>query len=407
MSHAFDTLLTPVAPAIAASHARSAFLGEEHEMLRDQVRRFVDEEVKPRGEEWEKAGFVPRDVLARMGELGFLGIRYPEEYGGSELDTLATVVLAEELGRSTFSGFAITVLVHTDMASVHLFNAGSQAVKDRFMPDVVAGRKIVAVAVTEPGAGSDVKSMRTRARREGDEYVLDGSKIYITNGVHGDLYCVAAKTVSDTIAADERPSRAVSMFLVEKGTPGLRVGRQLDKHGWRSSDTAELFFEDCRIPAGNLLGEEGRGFYAIMKNFQNERVVIGAMAMGEAQAAIDLTLEWVMSRQAFGAPLWDKQAIRQKLAMLQAKVEAARQLVYHAAWLDARGTDATKEVSMVKALCGELVNEVMYACLQFHGGMGFMRESTIERMTRDARVQAIGGGATEVMLEEVAKRMHP
>jgi acyl-CoA dehydrogenase len=391
----------------ALSPVRSAYFSEEHGMLRDQIRRFVEEEVKPKAEAWEEAGLVPREVLARMGELGFLGIRYPAEYGGSELDTLATVVLAEELGRSTFSGFAITVLVHTDMASVHIFNGGSDAQKRRYMPDVVAGRKIVAVAVTEPGAGSDVKGIRTRARRVGDEYVLDGSKIYITNGVHADLYCVAAKTVSDGIAADERPSRSLSMFLVEKGTPGLRVGRALDKHGWRSSDTAELFFEDCRIPAENLLGQEGQGFYAIMRNFQNERTVIGAMAMGEAQAAIDLTLEWVMSRDVFGAPLWDKQGIRQRLAMLQAKVEAGRQLVHHAAWLDAQGHDATKEVSMVKALCGELVNEVMYACLQFHGGLGFMRGSAIERMARDARVQAIGGGATEVMLEEVAKRMHP
>jgi acyl-CoA dehydrogenase len=390
-----------------AGPARSAYFGEEHAMLRDQIRRFVQEEVKPNADAWEEAGYVPREILARMGELGFLGIRYPAEYGGSELDTLATVALAEELGRSTFSGFAITVLVHTDMASVHIFNGGSEAQRRRYMPDIVAGRKIVAVAVTEPGAGSDVKAIRTRARRVGGEYVLDGSKIYITNGVHADLYCVAAKTVSEGIAADTRPSRSISMFLVEKGTPGLRVGRALDKHGWRSSDTAELFFEDCRIPAENLLGEEGHGFYAIMRNFQNERTVIGAMAMGEAQAAIDLTLEWVMSRNAFGAPLWDKQGIRHRLAMLQAKVEAGRQLVHHAAWLDAQGQDATKEVSMVKALCGELVNEVMAACLQFHGGLGFMRGSAIERMARDARVQSIGGGATEVMLEEVAKRMHP
>jgi acyl-CoA dehydrogenase len=195
------------------------------------------------------------------------------------------------------------------------------------------------------------------------------------------------------------------MFLVEKGTPGFSVSRALDKHGWRSSDTAELSFSGCRIPAENRLGEEGRGFYAIMKNFQNERTVIGAMAMGEAQAALALTLDYVRSRKAFGAPLWDKQTIRQRLAMLAAKVEAGRQLVYHAASLAAQGIDATKEVSMVKAYCGELVNEVMYDCLQFHGGMGFMRESAIERMARDARVQAIGGGATEVMLEEIAKRL--
>jgi acyl-CoA dehydrogenase len=385
---------------VANGHARSVYLGEEHELLRAQVRRFVNEEIKPRALQWEQDGMVPRDVLRRMGELGFLGIRYPAEYGGSEMDTLATVVLAEELGRSTFSGVAITVLVHTDMASVHLFNAGSQALKDRFMPDVVAGRKIAAVGVTEPGAGSDVKGIRTTARRDGDSYVLDGAKMFITNGVHADLYCIAANTNPDL-----RPSQRVSMLLVEKGTPGFRVGRALDKQGWRSSDTAELLFENCRVPVENLLGEEGRGFYAIMRNFQNERIVIGAMAMGEAQAAIEITLDWVTQRQTFGAPLWSRQTIRHRLAMLAAKVEAGRQLVYHAAWLVTQGIDATKEVSMVKAYCGELVNEVMYACLQFHGGMGYMRESTIERMSRDARVQSIGGGTTEVMLEEVAKRM--
>jgi acyl-CoA dehydrogenase len=386
--------------ASANGHSGSVYFGEEHELLRTQVRRFVNEEIKPRALQWEQDGMVPREVLRRMGELGFLGIRYPAEYGGSDMDTLATVVLAEELGRSTFSGVAITVLVHTDMASVHLHNAGSQALKDRFMPDVVAGRKIVAVGVTEPGAGSDVKGIRTTARRDGDNYVLNGAKMFITNGVHADLYCVAANTNPEM-----RPTQRISMLLVEKGSPGFRVGRALDKQGWRSSDTAELLFENCRIPAANLLGEEGRGFYAIMQNFQNERIVIGAMAMGEAQAAIEITLDWVTQRQTFGAPLWSRQAIRHRLAMLAAKVEAGRQLVYHAAWLVTQGIDATKEVSMVKAYCGELVNEVMYACLQFHGGMGYMRESAIERMSRDARVQSIGGGTTEVMLEEVAKRM--
>jgi acyl-CoA dehydrogenase len=379
---------------------RSPYFTEEHEALRDQVRRFVETEIKPHALAWEEQGFVPREVLRRMGSLGFFGIRYPAEYGGSDMDTMATVVLAEELGRSTFSGVAITALVHTDMASVHIANAGSQAQRDKFMPGIIAGEKIVAVAVTEPDAGSDVKGIRTTARREGDSYVLNGAKVLITNGVHADLYCVAAKT--DLSA---KPSQSVSIFLVEKGTPGFKVARELDKHGWRSSDTAELVFEDCRIPAENILGQEGRGFYAIMSNFQNERTVIGAMAIGEAQAAIDLTLDYVRTRKAFGAPLWDKQAIRQKLATLASKVEAGRQLVYHAAYLDSQGFDATREVSMVKAYCGELVNEVMYACLQFHGGMGFMREITIERMTRDARVQSIGGGATEVMLEEVAKRL--
>ena len=379
---------------------RSAYFGEEHALLRAQTRRFVDEEVKPNALAWEEQGYVPREVLRRMGELGFLGIRYPAEYGGSEMDTLGTVVFAEELGRSTFSGFAITVLVHTDMASVHIAGAGSKQQRDRHMPDIVAGRAITAVAVTEPGAGSDVKAIRTQARRDADHFVLNGTKTFITNGVHADLYCVAAKT-----DPGGKPSQSISMFLVAKGTPGFTVARALDKHGWRSSDTAELVFEDCRIPVGNLLGKEGRGFYSIVQNFQNERIVLGAMAMGEAQAALDLTLDWVTQRKTFGTTLFDKQAVRQRMAMLASKVEAGRQLVHHAAFLDTQGVDATREVSMVKAYCGELVNEVMYACVQFHGGMGFMRESAIERMSRDARVQAIGGGATEVMLEEVAKRL--
>jgi acyl-CoA dehydrogenase len=393
-------------PDIASAYAAqpvnrpSPYFTPEHEMLRDQVRRFVETEIKPHALAWEAQGFVPREVLRKMGSLGFFGIRYPAEYGGSEMDTLATALYAEELGRSTFGGVAITALVHTDMASVHLYNAGSQALKDKWMPRIVAGEVITAIAVTEPDAGSDVKGIRTNARRDGDHYVLNGAKMFITNGVYADLYCVAAKT-----ASGGPPSQSVTMFLVEKGTPGFTVSRALDKHGWRSSDTAELRFEDCRVPAANILGEEGRGFYAIMRNFQNERTVIGAMAMGESQAALALTLDYLRTRKAFGAPLWDKQAIRQRLAMLAARVEAGRQLVYHAAWLDSQGLDATREVSMVKAYCGELVNEVMYDCVQFHGGMGFMRESAIERMSRDARVQAIGGGATEVMLEEVAKRL--
>ncbi len=376
------------------------FLEPEHQMLRDQLRRYIDDRIKPAAEAWETDGMVPRDVLREMGTLGFLGVRYPETFGGTAMDTRATAVLAEELGRSTYSGFAITVLVHTDMASVHLFNAGSDALKARWMPDIVAGRAITAVGVTEPDAGSDVKGMRTRARRDGDSYVLNGSKMFITNGVHADLYCVAAKTDTDGPA-----SQGVTIFLLEKGMSGFNVSRALDKHGWLSSDTAELSFEDVRVPATNVLGDEGRGFYAIMQNFQNERIVLGAMAMGEAQAAIDLTLDYVKNRSAFGEPLWKKQAIRQRLSMLAARVAAARSFVYQVAARDAAGDEVVREVSMLKALCGELVNDVMYDCLQFHGGAGYLRGSAIERMARDARVQAIGGGATEVMLEEVAKRL--
>jgi acyl-CoA dehydrogenase len=378
------------------------YLKDEHRMLRDQLRRFIEVEVTPNGEAWEAAGMVPRDVLKRMGELGFFGIRYPEAFGGSELDTIATMVLSEEMGRSTFGGFAVTVLVHTDMASPHLVNAGNDEQKARFLEKVVSGELITAVGVTEPDAGSDVAAIRARATRTVGGWVLNGTKMFITNGVHGDLYFIAAK--SGEPEGGSR-SREVTMFIVEKGTEGFSVGRTLDKMGWRSSDTAELVFENCFVPNANILGEVHRGFYAIMQNFQNERLVLGAQALGEAQKAIELTLEYVKGRKAFEGVLWDKQVIRQRLSQRLSEVEAGRHLVYHAAWLDTKGIDCVKEVSMVKAYCGELVNKVMYDCQQFHGGFGYMRESTIERMTRDARVQSVGGGATEVMLEEVAKRL--
>jgi acyl-CoA dehydrogenase len=368
----------------------------EYELLRDQVRKFVEKEIKPHADRWEEDGFIPRPVLRRMGELGFFGIRYPAEYGGAEMDATASTVFAEELGRSTYGGVAIATLVHTDMASVHVFHDGTKAQRARWMPGIISGEVITAVAITEPDAGSDVKAICTRARREGNSYVLDGTKLYITNGVHADLYCVAAKT--DPSAG----IHGITMFIVEKGTPGFNVARQLDKHGWRSSDTAELVFDGCRIPAENVLGAEGQGFYSIMRNFQNERLVLAAMAIGAAEAAIDMTLAWVKTRRAFGGVLWDMQAIRERLAMLSAKVEAGRQFLYATAWRTAADEDCLREVSMVKAICGELVNEVMYTCVQFHGAMGFMRESPIERMARDARVLSIGGGATEVMLEAVA-----
>ncbi|RFP88495.1 acyl-CoA dehydrogenase [Rhodobacteraceae bacterium 63075] len=388
------------APSSFAAHDSPVFFDETHRMLRDQVRRFVETEIKPHALTWEAEGQTPREVLRKMGELGFFGIRYPETLGGSGLDQRATVVWAEELGRSTFAGVAITALVHTDMASVHIFNAGNDEQRAEWIPRCISGETISAVAVTEPGAGSDVKGIRTTARQDGNHWVLNGAKMFITNGVNADVFCVAAKTNPDS-----RPSQSITMFLVEKGTQGFTVSRALDKHGWRSSDTAELSFDEVRVPASSILGEQGCGFYEIMKNFQNERLVIGAMAMGEAQAALELTVAYLKERQAFDAPLWDKQAIRQRLAMLAARVESCRQMIYATAARLALGEEQTREVSMIKALAGELVNEVMYSCVQFHGGIGFMRESTIERMSRDARVQAIGGGATEVMLEEVAKRM--
>ena len=375
---------------------------DEHVALRDQVARFIAKEVEPHGAAWEEQGFVPREVLRKMGGLGFFGITYPAEYGGSEADALTSVVFSEALSRSTFGGFVVTALVHSDMASPHLVNAGSRAQLEKYLPGVISGERITAVAVTEPDAGSDVAGIRTRARRDGADWVLNGAKMFITNGVHADLIFVAARTDPDA-----KGSRGISMFIVEKGTPGFRVGRALNKTGWLCSDTAELVFEDCRVPAGNLLGEENAGFYAVMKNFQRERIAAAAMAVGNALTSLRLTIEYVKSRKAFGGVLFDKQVIRQRLAMLEAKTHAARQFLYHCGWLAAQGRECVREVSMLKALTGELANEVVYTCQQVHGGMGYMRESAIERQARDARVLTIGGGATEVMLEEVAKRFAP
>ena len=374
----------------------SIYLTPEHELLREQVARFIAREVEPHALAWEEAGFTPREVLRKMGDAGFLGITVAAEHGGAEADALTNLVFAEALSQSTFGGFIITVLVHTDMASPHLQHAGSPAQCARYLPGVTSGRTITAVGITEPGAGSDVAGIRTRAVRDGEHWVLNGSKLFITNGVHADLYFIAAKTTT--------ASHGMSMFIVEKGTPGFSVGRALKKSGWLSSDTAELVFDNCRIPAENLLGEENKGFYSVMKNFQTERIALAAMAVGHSTQALKMTLDYVRQRQAFGASLFDKQTIRQRLAMLDAKVRAARSFMYHCAWRVTQQQDVVQEVSMLKALTGELVNEVVQTCQQFHGGMGYMRETAIERLWRDARVLAIGGGATEVMLEEVAKR---
>ncbi len=372
------------------------FVTPEHELLREQVARFIAREVEPHGAAWEDAGFTPREVLRKMGAAGMLGLMHSPDHGGAGADALTNLVFAEALSQSTFGGFIVTVLVHTDMASPHLQLAGTAAQQARWMPGITRGELITAVGITEPGAGSDVAGLRTTARRDGHTWVLDGCKLFITNGVYGDLFFIAART--------GEARHAISMFIVEKGTPGFTVGRALKKTGWLSSDTAELVFDDCRIPAANLLGEEHRGFQSVMKNFQTERIALGAMAVGHATQALRLTLDHLRTRQAFGAPLWDKQAIRQRIAMLDAKTRAARAYLYHCAWLVTQGRDVVQDVSMLKALTGELVNEVVQTCQQFHGGMGYMQGTAIERLWRDARILAIGGGATEVMLDEAAKR---
>ncbi|GAB3377610.1 acyl-CoA dehydrogenase family protein [Spongiibacter taiwanensis] len=376
------------------------YLSDELKSMRRLIRRFVEEEIVPNGEAWEELGTMPRAYWHKMGDLGLLGMSYPEAYGGTSLGPLASLVLAEELGRSTFGGVMSGVGVHTDMSGLHIARHGSDTLKAKYLPEVVTGRKICAVAVTEPDAGSDVAGIKTTAVREGDSYRLNGAKMFITNGVHGDLYMLAART--DPAA---KGSRGISLFVVEKGAAGFSVSKPLKKTGWLSSDTAQLFLDDVVVPAGNLIGEENKGFYYIMEGFQLERICIGGHCIGQAEKAIELTLEWLKGRRAFGSTLWDMQNIKLDMAALVAEVQAAKQLAYYTAHLDAQGCDASAGACMVKAHFPELLNKVMYRCVQFHGGMGYMRETPVERMSRDARILAIGGGATEVMCLELAKKM--
>jgi len=380
------------------AHRRNACMTDELEAIYDQTVDFVRREVTPNGDAWEQQGMVPRETLQRMGELGMLSLRVPEHLGGLGLGMLASAVFAEALGSSTYAGFDVTVLVHTDMAAPHLINSGTPEQLDRYLPAVTSGELILAIGVTEPDAGSDVAGIKTSAVRDGDGWRLNGTKTFITNAFYGGLTIIAART-------DPGNPYGISMFLVERDTPGFEVVSKLDKHGWRCSDTAELVLDDVWIADEQLLGTVHRGFAETMRNFQNERMVLVGMGVGAAQRAIEMTVDYCRQRSAFDGRLWDLGAIRQRMAMNQAKLDAVRASMYHAAWMHDSGQDNVRAMSGVKANGAEVVNQVMYDCVQFHGGMGYMRESPIERMCRDARILPIGGGATEVMLEEVAKRL--
>ncbi len=378
---------------------RNAYMTDELEAIYDQTVEFVTKEVTPNGEAWEEEGKVPREVLRQMGELGMLSLRIPEEHGGLGMGPLASATFSEALGASTFAGFDVTVLVHTDMAGPHLINSGSSEQLEQWLPGVMAGKTILSIGVTEPDAGSDVAGIRTSAVKDGDGWRINGTKTFITNAVYGDMTIIAAKTDPDN-------KYGITMFLVPADTEGFTVAKKLAKHGWLCSDTAELVLDDVWVADDQVLGTVHRGFYETMKNFQNERMVLVGMGVGAAQAAIDQTLAYTQERKAFDGHLYDLGAIRQRMAMNQARIDAVRAAMYHAAWLGEQGGDNVKEMSGVKAFGCEVINQVMYDCVQFHGGMGYMRETPVERMYRDARILPIGGGATEVMLEEVAKRAY-
>lgn len=374
------------------------YFDDSHHLVRDSVRRFVEREILPHVADWEEAEEFPRELYRKAGEAGILGIGYPEALGGShEGDLFAKVAASEELMRCG-SGGLVAGLGSLDIGLPPLIKWGRPQLRERIAPQVLAGEKIMALAVTEPSGGSDVASLKTRAVRDGDHYRLSGSKTFITSGVRADYYTVAVRTGGDGFGG-------VSLLLVEKGTPGFTVGRKLKKMGWWASDTAELFFDDCKVPVGNLIGAENMGFACIMANFQSERLALAIMANMTAQLALDEALAWSREREAFGKPVGKFQVLKHRLAEMATQVEVSREFTYRQAAKMAAGKSVIKEISMAKNFATDVADRVTYDAVQVLGGMGYMRESLVERLYRDNRILSIGGGTREIMNEIIAKQM--
>lgn len=376
----------------------SLYFNPDHEMFRQTIRRFVEREINPFVEQWEHERCFPGHALfKKLGELGALGVSYPEAYGGAGLDYWYNVVLAEEVGRADCGGVPMAILVHTDMATPALAEFGSDELCQRFLAPAIRGELIAAVAISEPDAGSDVASIRTRAVRDGDEYVINGSKMWITNGTQADFITLLART------SDEAGFKGMSLIIVPTNTPGFHVSKKLEKLGNHSSDTALLAFDDLRVPVANRIGEEGQGFVLQMQQFQKERLIGSVSAVAGMERIVAMTINYCRERQTFGKALIDNQYIHFHLAELLTEIEALRQLNYHCTRLLIAGHDITKEVSMAKLKAGRLVREVADSCLQFHGGMGYVEEYPLARYFRDSRLLSIGGGADEIMLGIIAK----
>ena len=374
----------------------SIYFGEEHESFRNAVRQFLEGEVAPHAREWEEARRIPREAFRRMGDLGFLGILAPEELGGAGASIFHAIAFLEELPRSMMGGFVAAVSVQQFIATGAIALHGTPEQKGRWLAPSIAGTKVGAIAISEPDTGSDVAAIRTTARRDGDHWVIDGAKTWITNGVEGDFVVVACRTEKDAGAG------GLSLIVVEADAPGFSRSR-LRKMGWHSSDTGELTFEGVRVPLGNLVGGENEGFYLIMETFVLERLVTAATAVGSARLALETTRKYVLEREAFGRPIGKFQAIRHRLADLYAETEAAAQLVYHAAWLQEKGENPVAEACMAKLLATELSKRTADECLQFFGGYGTVEEYPIERFFRDARFGTIVAGTSEIMREVIAK----
>jgi citronellyl-CoA dehydrogenase len=370
----------------------------EHEAFRASVRDFVEREVQPHVDAWEAAGMFPaHELFGKLAKLGALGLEYDPAYGGGGADHLFTVVLCEELGRIDAGGPPMGIGVQIMMATPSLAEFGTPEQKERFLAPALRGEAVASIAVTEPGAGSDVAAIRTRAVRDGDEWVINGSKLYITNAVQADWICLLART------SDEGGHRGMSQIVVPADTPGFRVSRKLDKVGNRSSDTAELVFEDARVPVANTIGRAGQGFQQQMAQFVVERMFAAYSTVGSAQRALDRTRDYLRERQAFGRPLLANQHIAFRLAELAAEVDLLRRYNYACAEAYMNGEDTTRYATIAKLKAGRLSREVADACLQFHGGIGYMEETWVARYFRDARLTSIGGGADEVMLQVLAR----
>ena len=370
---------------------------EEHEQLRQVVRQVVDKEINPYVDEWEREGIFPaHELFPKLGELGLLGLQYDPAYGGGGADHSFTVVLGEELGRVECAGVPMAIAVQAAMATPALAKFGSHELKERYLAPAIRGEQVCSIAVSEPGAGSDVAGIRTRAVRDGDEWVINGRKMWITNGTQADWLCLLART------SDEGGYHGMSMIVFPTDTPGFSVSRRLDKLGNRSSDTAELLFEDCRVPVANTIGEPGRGFQQQMAQFQDERLIGCYMAVTGMQRALDRTVEYLQAREAFGKPLMANQYLQYNLAELYAEVDLLRQYTYAAAEAYVAGEDVTRFATIAKLKTGRLVRQVADTCLQYHGGMGYMEDTWTARYLRDSRLISIGGGADEVMLRVIA-----
>ncbi|MBH9412288.1 acyl-CoA dehydrogenase family protein [Pseudomonas aeruginosa] len=374
------------------------YFDESHQLIRDSVRRFVEREVLPYIDEWEEAEEFPRELYLKAGAAGILGIGYPEAYGGScEGDLFAKVAASEELMRCG-SGGLVAGLGSLDIGLPPVVKWARPEVRERVVPAVLRGEKIMALAGTEPSGGSDVANLKTRAVRDGDHYRVSGSKTFITSGVRADYYTVAVRTGGEGFAG-------ISLLLVEKGTAGFSVGRKLKKMGWWASDTAELFFDDCRVPAENLIGVENAGFACIMANFQSERLALAVMANMTAQLALEESLRWAREREAFGKPIGKFQVLRHRLAEMATQLEVSREFTYRQAAKMAAGKSVIKEISMAKNFATDVADRLTYDAVQVLGGMGYMRESLVERLYRDNRILSIGGGSREIMNEIIGKQM--